>query len=167
MLLYIRDETRTGQSLHELTLEFLTEKIGVRELIRERVHHEVKEFNRRGDEFVFRGLVQPTGAEQILNGRSGEYRLKERRTIDWEEQFTHGLDGFAKNRLFVLIKDQQAESLDQEFVIGPVTLFVRRTFRDSGYAEEGPGEFDPALEDRGPLQLQQPLSDRSRRSTHL
>ena len=121
MLVCIRDETPSGQSLHELSLEFLSERITVRELIRERVHHEVKEFNRRQNECVFRGLVQPTNAEQVLNGRHPEYRLKQHRAIDWEEQFARAVDGFGKNGFFVIIDDKQAESLDQEFVIGPAT----------------------------------------------
>jgi hypothetical protein len=121
MLLHIRDETPSGQSLHELSLDFLTERITVRELIRERVHHEVKEFNRRQSDRVFRGLVQPTNAEQVLNGHRTEYRLKQHRPIDWEAQFALALDGFAKNRFFVVIDEKQAETLDQEFVIGPDT----------------------------------------------
>ena len=121
MQLCIRDETPSGTSLHELSLDFLSERITVRELIRERVHHEVKEFYRRQDDPIFRGLVQPKGAEPVLQGRQPEYRLKQHRTIDWEEQFTHAIDGFSKNSFFVLIDDKQAESLDQEFVIGPAT----------------------------------------------
>ncbi len=117
MLLCIRDETAMGDSLHELSLEFLRERISVRELIRERVHHEVKEFNRRKSEVVFRGLVQPEDAERILNGPK-DSRLKEHRPIDWEAQFERALQGFSNNRFFILIDDRQAESLDQEFVIG-------------------------------------------------
>jgi hypothetical protein len=121
MLLCIRDETASGESLHELSLDFLSERITVRELIRERVHHEVREFNRRQTETVFRGLVQPTETEQVLNGRGAEYQLKQHRHIDWETQFGRALDGFAKNAYFVIIDDKQAESLEQEFVIGPKT----------------------------------------------
>lgn len=121
MLLCIRDETPAGQSLHELSLEFLSERITVRELIGERVHHEVREFNRRQTDLVFRGLVQPANAEQVLNGRTTEYRLKQHRPLDWEAQFARALDGFAKNSFFVVIDEKQAESLDQEFVIGPAT----------------------------------------------
>jgi hypothetical protein len=117
MLLSIRDETPTGQSLHELSLEFLSERITVRELIRERVHHEVKEFNRRQSDLVFNGLVQPAGAEQVPNG----FRLKQHRPLDWEQQFERALEGFERNGFFVTIDDRQAESLDQEFVIGPAT----------------------------------------------
>jgi len=103
MQVCIRDETPTGQSLHELSLEFLSERVTVRELIRERVHHEVKELNRL------------------------EHRLKDDRPIDWEAQFERALDGFANNGFFILIDDKQVDSLDQEFVIGPATnvSFVR------------------------------------------
>jgi hypothetical protein len=45
MLLTVRDETPSGESLYEWSLDFLNERITIRELIRERVHHEVKEFN--------------------------------------------------------------------------------------------------------------------------
>jgi hypothetical protein len=60
--------TPSGQSLHELSLDFLNERITVRELIRERIHHEVKEFNRRQGERVFRGLVQPTDDHEFVIG---------------------------------------------------------------------------------------------------
>jgi hypothetical protein len=121
MVLSIRDETPTGRSLHELSLDFLSERITVRELIRERVHHEVKEFNRRQHDKAFHGLVQPVNAEQVLNGRRTEYRLKEHRPIDWEEQFARAVDGFTRNSFFVLIDNQQADGIGQEFVIGPST----------------------------------------------
>jgi hypothetical protein len=47
VLLTVRDETATGQSLHSIDLEFLTERITVRELIRSRVYQEVKDRNVR------------------------------------------------------------------------------------------------------------------------
>jgi hypothetical protein len=121
MQLCVRDESPTGQSLYELALDFLSERITVRELIRERVHHEVREFNRRQTDSVFHGLVQPTETEQALNGPPTESRPKQRRLIDWEAQFARALDGFGKNAYFVIIDDRQAGSLDDEFVIGPMT----------------------------------------------
>ena len=51
-----------------MSLEILSERIIVRELLRERVHHEVREFNRQQDRFVFHGLVQPEDAERTLDG---------------------------------------------------------------------------------------------------
>ena len=40
------------------------------------------------DPEYFRGLVQPTDAERVLNG----YRLRQRRKIDWEKQCQCTLD---------------------------------------------------------------------------
>ena len=127
--LTIRDETASGDIVHELPLEFTSERITVRELIRERVYQEVQDFNRRRDEMTFKGLIQPTDTERILNGKSPEYRLKKHRDIDWKEQFEKAKDAFTRNGFFVLIDDKQAESLDQEFVIGRGTQvsFVKLT----------------------------------------
>src|SRR5437764_14177437 len=41
----VRDETFPGRRAAELTLEFLTERVTVRELIRSRVYQEVTEYN--------------------------------------------------------------------------------------------------------------------------
>jgi hypothetical protein len=63
--LKIRDETTFGFGGDDdrgFTLDVPTERITVRELIRARVHREVRDFNLSQPEY-FRGLVQPTGAE--------------------------------------------------------------------------------------------------------
>jgi hypothetical protein len=127
--LTIRDETAAGNVYSELPLEFPSERITVRELIRERVYQEVQDFNRREGERVFRGLVQPTDAERVLNGDRPEYRLKQRRQIDWKEQFEKALAAFGGNGFFILIDDRQAESLDQEFTVRPSSevSFVKLT----------------------------------------
>jgi hypothetical protein len=132
--LTVRDETTSGQRYHELPLEFPSERITVRELIRERVYQEVQDFNRQQDQQVFRGLVQPTDTERVLNGRQNEYRLKAHRRIDWKEQIDKSLEAFARNGFFILIDDKQAESLDQEFVIGAGTQvsFVKLTLLVGG-----------------------------------
>ena len=131
--LTIRDETTAGKVYHELPLELPSERITARELIRERVYQEVQDFNRQ-DEQVFRGLVQPTDAERTLNGPQNEYRLKHRRQIEWKEQFDKALEAFNRNGFFILIDDKQAETLDQEFVIGPGTQvsFVKLTLLVGG-----------------------------------
>lgn len=117
--LAVFDETMTataGDSLPVLVLDFLTERITVRELIRSRVYQEVKDYNvRQGD--LFRGLVQPSATEQTLNG----YRFKQPRKIDWEEQFELALKAFDRNGFVVLVDDRQAESLEDEIVIQPGT----------------------------------------------
>jgi hypothetical protein len=109
--LQIRDESASGQTLHQWSLEFLTERITVRELIRGRVYQEVQDYN-RDRPGTFRGLVRPaaTGAD-----------LARGRVVDWKEQFEKAVDGFEKNRLLILVGDRQAESLDQEIELNPGT----------------------------------------------
>ena len=108
----IHDETATGQKTNSFTLACLTERLTVRELIRSRIYQEVQDYNLKTPEY-FRGLVEPSEAEKTLNG----YKLKQRRQIDWEEQYKRALDAYEKNGFFVLIGDRQAESLDQAFEV--------------------------------------------------
>lgn len=110
--LTIHDETAAGQKTNTFTLDCLTERMTVRELIRARIYQEVQDFNRKAPEY-FRGLVEPTNAERVLNG----YKLKARRKIDWQEQYNRALEAFARNGFFVLVGNKQAESLDQEFEV--------------------------------------------------
>jgi hypothetical protein len=89
----------------------------------------VQDFNQRQNDLIFRGLVQPTDAELILNGRSTEYHLKRKRPLDWRPQFDKALETFERNGFFILVDDKQAESLDQEFLVSPRTevSFVKLT----------------------------------------
>ena len=114
--LTIRDETTAGQTLHEWSLEFLTDRVTVRELIRSRVYQEVQDYNLKQPE-VFRGLVEPTDAERTLNG----FKLRKGRQIDWKQQFDKALKAFEQNRVLILIGDRQAGSLDEEIEVKPGT----------------------------------------------
>jgi hypothetical protein len=128
LTLTVLDETASGRVYQEVPLEFPCEKITVRELIRQRVYQEVRDFNLRQEQ-VFRGLVQPTDAERVLNGAVDEYHLKEHRQIEWKPQFEIALEAFNHAGFLVLIDDKRAASLEQEFVIGPKTQvsFVKLT----------------------------------------
>jgi hypothetical protein len=123
----IRDETATGQAVHSFPLEFASESITVRELIRERVYQEVSEYNFRSrrEDGVFRGLVQPTDAERALNG----FKVPKGRDIDWEKQFAQAIDAFGRNAFFILVDDRQAEALEETITIRPNThvSFVKLT----------------------------------------
>ena len=127
--LTIRDETTAGDVYGERPLDLPTERITVRDLIRERVYQEVQDYNVGTGERVFRGLVQPTGAERVLNGKPTEYRLRENRQVGWKPQFEKALAAFEQNGFFILVDDRQVEGLDEEFVIGRGTLvsFVKLT----------------------------------------
>src|SRR5262245_28501777 len=122
--LTIRDETLGGESLAEWALDVLTERITVRELIRSRIYQEVQDYN-RSQPGVFRGLIQPEGAEKALNG----WTMKKPRLLDWKKQFDRGVEAFAKNQVLILVNDRQAESLDEEIEVGPETrvTFLRLT----------------------------------------
>ena len=108
----IYDETSTGERTEAVSLSFFTERVTVRELIRRRVYEEVQEYNLKDPEY-FRGLVQPTDAERVLNG----YRLRQRRKIDWEKQYQKAIEAFERNGFFILADDRQVESLDAEIEI--------------------------------------------------
>jgi hypothetical protein len=108
--LTIHDETASGQKTHSFTLDCLTERMTVRELIRARIYQEVQDYNLKEPEY-FRGLVEPSLAERTLNG----YRLRQRRKIDWQDQYEKALLAFERNGFFVLVGERQAASLDEEF----------------------------------------------------
>jgi hypothetical protein len=115
---HVVDETTSGERTNELTLEFLTERVTVRELIRSRVYQEVTEFNaRQGQGGEFHGLVQPTEAERVLNG----YRVKSGQRISWEAQYLKALKAFRANGFLLLVDDRQLDDLDEEVVLRPET----------------------------------------------
>jgi hypothetical protein len=116
--LTVYDESTTGDRGEPIVLEFLTEHITVRELIRQRVYQEVQDYNlSKAKDPVFNGLVRPTDAEQTLNG----YKLKRARQIDWHQQFENASAAFDAGRVLVIINDRQAESLDERVEINPST----------------------------------------------
>lgn len=134
VVLTIRDESTSGNVVSEKPLEFPSERITVRDLIRERVYQEVQDFHRAQGEAVFRGLVQPTDTERILNNSVPEYRMKQRREIDWKDQFEKAIEAFKQNGFFILIDNKQAAGLDQEFTVSPSTdvSFVKLTMLVGG-----------------------------------
>ncbi|NEQ97131.1 MAG: hypothetical protein F6K30_10460 [Cyanothece sp. SIO2G6] len=117
--LTIRDSVNlasTDDNSPVFVLDFLTECITVRELIRSRVYQEVKDYNTRQPEY-FRGLVQPTEAEQTLNG----FRFRKPRQIDWEKQFNLAITAFESNGFIILVDDEQVVELEEEIIITPQT----------------------------------------------
>jgi len=118
--LKIRDETTLSLGGDEeeggFTLEVLTARITVRDLIRTRVANEVRDYNLSQPEY-FRGLVQPTDAESTLNG----FRMRNRRKIDPEKQFELALRAFYTNGFILLVDDKQVEELEEEIEVRPDT----------------------------------------------
>ena len=110
--LTIHDETNSGQKTNSFTLDWLTERLTVRELIRARIYQEVQDYNLKEPEY-FRGLVEPANCQRATDG----YKLKDKRKIDWQEQYQRALEAYNRNGFFVLVGDKQAENLDQEFEV--------------------------------------------------
>lgn len=104
----ILDKAASGEQFLTRQLEVTSERVTLRELIRQRIRKEVDEFNREQSD-VFSGLVQPTDTERVLNG----YRLKSRRQLNWEHQYEKALEAFEKNGFFVIVDGRQVEDVDE------------------------------------------------------
>ncbi len=127
--LTIRDTTMSGETLQELSLDVLSERISVRELIRSRVYQEVQDHNRRQPP-RFAGLIEPEEDELTLNGA----KPTRPRQIDWNRQFERVVQAFRKNQILILLGDRQLTELDEEIVIDPKTeiSFLRLTLLTGG-----------------------------------
>lgn len=112
-LLAIQDETAAGSILNRLELLVQQETLTVRELITLRVQEEVAAYNQK-QSGEYKGLVQPTESERVLNG----YRVRPTKLIDAEQQVYRALEAFQQNGYFVLVNDRQVESLDEEIWLG-------------------------------------------------
>jgi len=130
--LVIRDVTPAGGTENALSLEFLTETITVRELIRSRVYQEVQDYNvQQRIHQPFRGLVQPEDRDQTMNASAP---LAKHRPIDWKKQFERATEAFEAGKILILIDDRQADSLDEPFTIMADTsiTFLRLTLLAGG-----------------------------------
>lgn len=106
-VLKIVDESPAGKPLHQYTLEVVSNRISLRDIIIQRIEQEVEAYRRRADEY-FQGLVQPTEAEQTLNG----YRMKKHRPISIDTQVELAIRAFQSNGFFILVDDRQVDDLD-------------------------------------------------------
>ena len=122
--LTILDETASGSIISRLEMEISQETLTVRELIAQRVTDEVSAYNTQ-QSGMFRGLVQPTESEQVLNG----YRVRPSRQLDAEQQVYRALEAFQRNGFVLLVNDRQAESLDEAVWLGEgaTASFVKLT----------------------------------------
>jgi len=117
MQLTLNDTTLTGDILNQIKIAVENERTTVKDLISARVEAEVKAYNDKLPEY-FNGLIQPTDAEKTLNG----FKLRNKKQqIDVEKQILIAWDAFQKNGYFILIDEQQAESLEQEVLVSPST----------------------------------------------
>jgi hypothetical protein len=123
LTLTVRDETTAGDTLTELELQLTTESVTVGELIRARVHQEVRRHNAERASRPFRGLVQPTETERVLNP-SPRDRF---RRVDADRQTEVALSAFTRGQVLVLVDDRQVTELDQRVTLrhGSVVSFLK------------------------------------------
>jgi hypothetical protein len=106
------DEMPGGGRREACTLTLVSERVSVRELIERRVRQEVDEYNQQPAGY-FCGLVQPTDAEQTLNG----WRVKAARRIDADEQVAGALAAFGQGRILLFVGDRQLDALDDQIAL--------------------------------------------------
>lgn len=109
----IIDESLTGETVQETQLEIKDLTLSVQELIEQRIQQEVQAYNDKA-EYKFQGLIQPTAQEQKLNAAVSQVKKSE---VDAEKQVYVALDAFKKNGFFILVDDEQVESLEQELTL--------------------------------------------------
>ena len=115
--LKVRDETSSGEITLEFELTVLSEKITIRDLIKQRVFEEVDNYNKNAPD-MFRGLVQPSHSEKVLNG----FKLRKKQKVNRNNQFEKAIEAFGTSSLIVIVNDRQAEDLDEEIFITPKTV---------------------------------------------
>jgi hypothetical protein len=122
LTIHVWDERIPGRRTPSTPLDLRQERTTVRELIRDRVNHEVEVYNQALPE-VFRGLVQPEESEQILNG----FRMKTKSPLDPEAQFKRACASFERNGFLVLVDGEQVAGLDTpiELHAGSEVEFVK------------------------------------------
>lgn len=126
--LTVRDENLSpGGEDHVFELEFPTESITVRELIRERVYQEVDDYNcairSKTPPARYQGLVQPTEVEERLNPD----RPSHKKEVNWKKQFDLAIQAYEQRQILVLVGNRQTESLDEVIRIshGTEVTFLR------------------------------------------
>jgi hypothetical protein len=106
----VHDRSLDGTSLQELTLDFLTERITVRELIRSHVYQTVTEANagRIGHWIGLDRSALKTAVERDGN---------KPKPIDWQPQFDRAQSAFKTGTLLILVDGRQVETLDEEIEV--------------------------------------------------
>ena len=124
VMLSIKDENFSGKVLREVSVEFNSENVTIQDIIEARVRQEVENYNNKQPEY-YNGLIEPTDAEKTING----YKLRNRKSIDSEEQVYTALDAFQKNGFFVLVDNQQYTTLNHRIMLDGSThvSFIKLT----------------------------------------
>ena len=106
----VRDQTTRGEVLAALEVQLASERVTVRELIRARVHEEVRSFNAGA---ATRGLGELSAAERALNNVGAQRR----QPVDAERQTEVALEGFRRGQVLLLVDDRQVHDVDEQLVL--------------------------------------------------
>jgi hypothetical protein len=101
------DKTTDGKHYQESELRLVSQRTTLREILEKRIRQEVDKYN-SGNQHLFFGLIQPTNAENKLNG----YELRKPRQVSYEKQLNLAIEAFETAGFFVLLDDRQIEGLD-------------------------------------------------------
>ena len=110
------DETTSGERTAGPSLEFLTERTSVRELIRSRIYQEVREHNAR-QAVGRKRLFEPSNEERALNGE----RPAPGQRVDWERQYELAIHAFERNGFLLFAGNTQLLDLDDQIELRPDT----------------------------------------------
>lgn len=117
-------DTSTDLTTREtFSLDFLTERVTVRELIRSRVYQAVSEHN---------AAARKRFLEWVEAGAAGGRRnpsAHEPASIDWEAHYQSALGAFEKGHYLIFVDSQPARDLDAELELAAETeiTFLRMT----------------------------------------
>lgn len=101
----VRDQVLGGADAVGMTLTFPVERITVRELIRSRVYQEVEDYNRSKQQTPYKAWAAQT-ERPAPQARSS--------SVDWKAEYGRACEAFERKRVFVLVGDRQAATLDEE-----------------------------------------------------
>jgi hypothetical protein len=116
--LTITDGSLSGQIVQKFQIEIPTTTTTARQLIEQRIAHEVARYNQSAHEHAFNGLVTPTEAETQLNDGDG---VKQTRWIDPAAQSAKALLAFERNGFFLLVDEQQVSALDTPLHVSEIS----------------------------------------------
>jgi hypothetical protein len=115
MQVMVCDQTVGGPITHQMMIDFLTENITLRDLIKSRVYQEVKDTNAKRS-ISATAMFQLSATEAMLNEAQ---KHREFKPIEFQTEYDKAIDAFLKGRYFVLIDNHQPMDLDEMIVLHP------------------------------------------------
>ena len=117
----IQDTKATGEVLGTIEIVLSSERVTLRDLIRQRVCKEVSSYNNTAISERYSGLVELPLVEKILNAQAQPKEHK-RKYIDPEKQYLKALAAFESNGYFVTVNDKQIQTLDEAITLEPSSV---------------------------------------------